>query len=175
MATPRRSARSFWMLSSTRGTSPGRAASTAPRADRRGDRAGSPCPSLLRSTPPRALFPIWRLVPLRREKLRRPRPAERENRGRGVDAKYRATPLKVRIDTAEAPVGGQRQDQPAAIVEPVELRFRRPGSSGVDIDDIGGCECDQRTIPGDYVDIRRRAEIGRSAPRQPRIELDCRH
>src|SRR5262249_27535094 len=35
--------------------------------------------------------------------------------------------------------------------------------------------CDQRTIPGDHVDIRRGAEIGRSAHRQPRIELDCRH
>jgi hypothetical protein len=41
---------------------------------------------------------------------------------------------------------GQRQDHPAAILEPVEPEIDRPRHAGVDIDDIGRVEIDLGTI-----------------------------
>ena len=84
------------------------------------------------------------------------------------DAEHRAA-LHVGIRKA---AGGQRQDQPAAILEPIEPDVCRPSRAGIDEDYVGGLEPDPRAVAVNNTNISLQRQIRSGPLGQYRIELD---
>ena len=78
-----------------------------------------------------------------------------------LDSKHRAgTREPFRRHGAKALVRRHRQDQASAIGEAVEPAFGRPRAAGIDVNDIGFIERNQRAFAFDDFDIGVAREIG---------------
>src|SRR6516165_2463218 len=140
---------------------------------------GTPCHSV-----PAALLERRRQRPLAlgvarafaREDRDRRNPFREKFVAAALDAKYRAAPLDRYVFGvfSETFVRGQRQDQPAAIVEPVEPDVARLGRAGVHVDYIGRIELDLRAVALQAAHIGVPGEIRRKAHGEAAIEFDRR-
>src|SRR6516165_5396636 len=140
---------------------------------------GTPCHSV-----PAALLERRRQRPLAlgvarafaREDRDRRNPFREKFVAAALDAKYRAAPLDRYVFGvfSETFVRGQRRDQQAAIVEPVEPDVGRPGRAGVDVNQIGRIELDLRAVALQGTPIRLPGEVRRQTLGEATIKFDRR-
>jgi hypothetical protein len=72
----------------------------------------------------------------------------------------------LRRNCPKALVGRHRQDQAPAIGEAIEPAFGRPRAAGIDVNDIGCIERNQRAVALDNFDAWVRREIGFGSRRE---------
>ncbi len=110
----------------------------------------------------------------RREKLPREKSTALRIPRVPLDQENRAASLEPTPGFPETGIRGHRQDKPSAVLERIEPNVRRPGDTGVDINDIGGREGHRRPVAFDHPDASF-GEIGRGLRRKTSIVFDRRH